>query len=345
MKNKKFYTIQFLRFIAAMSVCITHLFQLNHTENLILLNILEQLAEFGVYLFFVISGFIIAWLLMKEQKLPSFKSALSFLIKRIFRIYSLYWVIIISVVLFDKFFFSFQPLINIKTLLLLTSNITLVPQAWTLSFELYFYLSIFCFMCFFQQKYFIIIASIVCSFYTFIFISICYNFFTYNNKFLYSGMFICFYLGIIICYYFTKNPNQNNKILLFSIFIAIGMLILSFIFKQQINYNFLYKFLYFSTLVCCIMYGVIGLEIKNQIQIPMFFIKLGDASYSIYLWHFLIHGLKVILIMHLPYLNNVNIYIQILFELFVIILWSLISYKYIETPAINIAHKTVKNLS
>ncbi|MBP9743591.1 MAG: acyltransferase [Burkholderiales bacterium] len=91
---KKFNTLQSLRGIAALLVLLYHATWLSIVNNqyVYALNIFKQ-GQIGVDLFFVLSGFIIAYMHWSQINLKNGVVA-KYWLKRFFRIYPLYWIII-----------------------------------------------------------------------------------------------------------------------------------------------------------------------------------------------------------------------------------------------------------
>ena len=114
-----FYTLQLLRFIAAVLVLLFHLFIVNSGYK-------------GVDIFFVISGFVMYYTLFARKR----PDAIHFVVNRATKIYFLYWVALIFIFFVDP---SIFPQLNIKTILLVPSHKSLIGVSWSLSFELYFY--------------------------------------------------------------------------------------------------------------------------------------------------------------------------------------------------------------
>ena len=101
---KKESTIYFeglngLRFFAALAVIITHVelikgvFKFKHYWNN---PIIFNLGGLGVYFFFVLSGFLITYLLLSEKQKFNKIEIKQFYLRRIFRIWPLYYFIIIQ---------------------------------------------------------------------------------------------------------------------------------------------------------------------------------------------------------------------------------------------------------
>lgn len=100
MKNEKIYfpNLNGLRFIAAFLVLIHHIEQFksiygieNHLGQIPFIGIIGKL---GVILFFVLSGFLITYLLLVEEKVIKKISIVKFYMRRILRIWPLYFLII-----------------------------------------------------------------------------------------------------------------------------------------------------------------------------------------------------------------------------------------------------------
>lgn len=135
--------IQFLRFVAAALVTFYHsaLF-LNLTWPGTVPSGLVYLSTFGkcgVHVFFVISGFVMVYTsFAKEHLTPQ-----SFWIRRMIRIFPIYWVYALVYLLYDFLVQGgtklFQPETISSLLLLPNYSPWIIYQAWTLSYELYFY--------------------------------------------------------------------------------------------------------------------------------------------------------------------------------------------------------------
>ena len=101
-----------LRFLAASAVIITHVELLkgvlglpNHWKNPVLFN----LGGLGVYFFFVLSGFLITYLLLSERSMTGNISVKKFYFRRIFRIWPIYYLL----VLLAFFVFPHIPILHL----------------------------------------------------------------------------------------------------------------------------------------------------------------------------------------------------------------------------------------
>ena len=97
--NIYFTGLNGLRFLAAMAVVITHIELIKgqmFCENLWSTNkLIFELGGLGVIFFFVLSGFLITYLLLEEKKVSGTVSVKKFYARRILRIWPLYYLIIV----------------------------------------------------------------------------------------------------------------------------------------------------------------------------------------------------------------------------------------------------------
>lgn len=149
-----------LRFVAAISVVLFHLEQLKSELGLPNLSdwpLLVNLGKKGVSLFFVLSGFLITYLLLAEIRKAGTIDVRRFYIRRILRIWPLYyliaiWAFFVFPKLFDLGFINglapdnFFPQLALFTLLLPNVAKLFYPmvagasQAWSVGVEEQFYL-------------------------------------------------------------------------------------------------------------------------------------------------------------------------------------------------------------
>jgi peptidoglycan/LPS O-acetylase OafA/YrhL len=146
--DQKLRSLQALRGVACLAVIAFHLpgFEDLTWPHRHLMAWTRPFGWAGVDLFFVLSGFIITWTQAKHIGCPS---AVGFyLIRRLWRIYPLYWVILSGAVLTGYILFGYSLAIH-GGIGALTNQVFLwpwdlgmvhVPVAWSLTFEVMFYL-------------------------------------------------------------------------------------------------------------------------------------------------------------------------------------------------------------
>lgn len=341
MMANKIVSLQFLRAFACLSVLFTHVLQ---SLNIKPFGNYFVSGGYGVDLFFILSGFLI-YLTTKNN--DSWKS---FAIKRFFRIFPLYWFCVILFIIwhmlnFNKEYsmvFYIQNFFMLPWSGLLTSKSLIVGVAWSTVYEVYFYL-VFTLLLFFNIRKKYIIGMLILLFLLFK-ISYKVNFMNLNENslflFLYSIMgythFVPFVLGVLIAIFF-QSPILNDFFKFFRfkkiVFIIIHLLYL-FILTQ--SYNNIISYL--ITIVIFLIWLKIDYfwKIDYNNLMSKFFIKMGDISFSIYLLHTLI--LRII-----KYNFNITNLLTTTILAFVIsIVFSLITYKFIENPFINLSKKIIK---
>jgi exopolysaccharide production protein ExoZ len=142
MSSNKLEGIQILRGYAAMLVVVTHLWSAGLVSSALRFS---RIGGLGVDIFFIISGFIMCYSLRDRVRL---EDCFQFLKKRVIRVYPIYLLVLIPFLLqyLVRNVGSVDPLLVIGNLLLLPSFSgspeyrMLVGPAWTLTYELFFYL-------------------------------------------------------------------------------------------------------------------------------------------------------------------------------------------------------------
>ena len=253
------------------------------------LGIIQDFGWIGVAIFFIVSGFIISHVSMRE-------SQTEFLVKRIFRIYPPL-ILAILVACATTFITTGQTFTLRETLSAFTlTNYWTYPQvvilgvAWTLAIEIIFYALTFALLPILKKSpcaAIIIQIAIIFSIY-----AVRGNF--GNRFFLFSAC--AAYLPYLIvgqATYFLYNKTIRIKVflvlllLLYSAALAGIWLIHTAFLPTNNSYliNFSYAYFIFITL----------LILKDKLRIPALIQRLADSSYSIYLLHGTIGGTTIAL--------------------------------------------------
>ena len=138
--------LDFLRGIAIIGVLC------RHSE---MQNVITRVGGFGVDLFFVLSGFLVASLLFTEYQKTGSKNIGRFLIRRGFKIIPVFYVCLGLTILIDIFYFNRTPTIwNILTeaFFLQSYGVPMRFHTWSLSVEEHFYM-ILAFLVFLAVKF------------------------------------------------------------------------------------------------------------------------------------------------------------------------------------------------
>ncbi len=260
--------IQILRAFAAISVAIVHSLLGIHSYGFQSLNKLD-LGDFGVDIFFVISGFIMVFIQNNYKR-----TSVDFFIQRIKRILPTYWICNFLILLlfflfpsifntlkinFDHFFLS---LFFLSQYILVSKPV--IVAGWTLEYEMFFYILFAIFINIKNTKFS----------YLFIFIFIS----TLSIVGLIDLLFIEFLFGMSIGIIYTYNNKLYKKILkkFCYFFLILGFLI------------FFVSVFYSLEIIRLIKYGlpaaliVLGSIYAKQLS-NKYGIIIGNASYSIYL--------------------------------------------------------------
>jgi peptidoglycan/LPS O-acetylase OafA/YrhL len=139
-----FYGIDFIRFLAALSVVGFHLGYLNDVADFKFIWPVTWFGWIGVEVFFVISGFVIA-------NSANGKSPLQFLKGRALRLYPAVWccatiTVVVTVAISDEPFVELLPS-YLRSLALIPKGPWIDDVYWTLAVEIGFYLLIFGLLC------------------------------------------------------------------------------------------------------------------------------------------------------------------------------------------------------
>ncbi len=309
--RKKIISIQHLRAIAAISVLGAHTFW--------------GFGDIGVDLFFVISGFIMFYIIDLRPN----KSSLSFFLDRYLRIAPIYYLFTLLYVLSGfATITDFNQIIQSLTFIKYFETSPLLGIGWTLEYEFTFYsicaLSLFLFKKMSSRKYFIIFSLFA--------FFIVFDLLIYNDK-LY-GHFLEFFFGTLIYELYKKKIFYVNRTFtLGSLLLLSVLLILGHNYYSTIDFPYL-RFLVFGFPSAIILY----LALSNEKKWPLnkLLSILGDASYSIYISHTFIFN-------WLYKISHINRHESLYFDIIIFfagIFFGVLVYYMIEKPS----YKAINNL-
>lgn len=303
MKNK-IVSIHYLRGIAALLVVFFHFrFYLNGVySQKDLGTILFGGGAFGVDLFFIISGFIIA--MSTERK----SSPLIFVIRRFFRIYPAF---ILTFLVGAYFVYYNLPTISIlRSMFFIHKDYSLdspsfgynvLGPAWTLTYEFYFYFTFVIAMSI-SHSYRILISTLL------IIIPMILMQMTYSGyldlsgsgspsipidtsfygviRFISSPIMIEFIIGMVAYYLYKKSSSTGiyKSISTPILFTSIGVF-LSLYFQNK-YYGFGLQG--FGVWAIILIFGFLFFEKHNDFNENKTLSFLGDISYSLYLTHYVV---------------------------------------------------------
>lgn len=332
--------IQAMRGIASIIVFIGHACLLQPGLGLDrLFNLFGVTASTGVDIFFVISGFIITTVAMKNG--PSSvvghgTTAWNFGIKRFTRIYPVYWIVFALTCLlapwiqYSPDFVVREPIV--QQALLLTHVNSHIMAAWSLCFEIYFY-SIVVAALLVSPKY---VGHVLAFWVASITAIIAYDFFIGQHGWIglvpMSPLIFEFIFGMAVAYLI------NRRITGFAVTTAIigivtlmaGMEIMRL--RGWSTLNPWWRTFYAGVPCAFIVYSVIALEYRKIWTFSPFWVRLGDASYSIYIWHQFIFYTLLKICVTAGLIGRVPGLVLIAGWMIPAFFMGIASYKYLELP-------------
>ena len=331
--------IQILRAFAAIGVVLAH-YKLFNIKS----------GGFGVDIFFIISGFIIAYVVDFSTK--------DFLKKRIARVVPLYtlatiltaflaivkpsWfrnVIVNSEALFKSLFYIPYRMENSGPILSL---------GWTLNNEMFFYLVMALCILFVKNKKYL---SLACGVLILIFF-IGFNTFQsdqYIFTFFAKGLLPEFVFGIILYYlwlYYKDRQTKNINVLIH----FVGLVSLIFMIYVDVTGEFkvISRNLWRGIPSFFLTFSFLMLEkyFKKDTILNKFLNSLGSASYVMYLFHpYIIFGLKRI-VYPVVFKDNTTLLVEIIKFIIMLIVLCVVSiflYNYVDKPMSKYARKLLKS--
>ena len=277
--------IQMLRGIASLLVVFHHL--LPHYfamgGDLKIIEYISSWGFLGVDIFFIISGFIMAYTTFNKPR--NLSSAKTFLKHRLFRIYLAYWIfwIMAFAILYITNPQKIDSLNLISSFFLTEINMNklVLPISWSLSYELYFYIIFaitFISPTSLLNKIMPIIFLVILSL---VLISSFSN--LIDSSFFYSHFLLEFFSGVLL--YLYREKIIKLWVAPFLIFISI------FSYYYGIDNEFkngLYRVLTFGIGALTLVWLFLILEKEKIYRAKEYLVLLGDASYTIYLSHLVI---------------------------------------------------------
>jgi len=279
------HNIQMLRAVAAVIVVMHHMLPHYQAmgESLSWIRFISEWGFIGVDIFFVISGFIMAYTTFGKPR--GLGSAKIFFKHRLFRIYLGYW----------PFFFAMLAALYVINPMKLSSldmigsffltNVDMfklvLPVSWSLTYELYFYLLFLVTFMFTVKQLYILIPLFIMT----IFSLVLLTFFNqdFPQSFFYSPFLLEFFGGVLL--YMFRDQLMKWWML------PLSLLVILLAYGYGISYetkNGLYRVLAFGTGAVFIVLFALILEERGLYRAGKRLEALGDASYTLYLSHLII---------------------------------------------------------
>jgi exopolysaccharide production protein ExoZ len=287
--QRELFGIQMLRGIAAILVVLHHSLEESFGSNVgpRSPDWLTTFGASGVDIFFVISGFIMLYVSFPPDGAPILPA--KFLARRVARIYPLYWFFCLIFLLVVTCGFLRSAVVTpsniVASILLLPGPDRLIGISWTLSYEIYFYL-VFAGTLFFRSQR---LSTLLC-FATLGSAIIVSSFVPAGviAEFLGGPIALEFCFGLLVAFLYTGREDIRISAT-FSIFgfIALAAAPLMLVHPSTnglVGFSRVLAWGVPSTFIVICFLKIS--RPKNMMQLWMVF--LGDASYSIYISHFLV---------------------------------------------------------
>lgn len=333
--KNQYYSLDGLRGISILIVIFSHF---NHLFHFKVLDYLFNAGIVGVYMFFVLSGFLITTLLLKEKAVHNHTNLKKFYLRRFYRIVPLSWLYIIVVFLITTIFkigFDNGSIVIAALYLVNISSVFSVPYLfihyWSLSAEEQYYLLVPPIFKFGLKIFKIVLPLILLSTFLFRYLAVknpdvmLLNVLSDISRNL-DGLVI----GSIFAVLFYKNKLPINFLLKNRVLINSIIFPLLLILNHETSYLFFKIFAnhtFYSILIGLVI--VINIHPSKDIYFKVFnhkiITEIGILSYSLYIWQQLFSSG---LIPVSPYLNLIFLFIT-----------AYLSYYYFEKPFLRVKSK------
>lgn len=288
------YDIQGLRALAVLLVFIFHLNAAWLPGGFI-----------GVDIFFVISGYLVSSIILHKKEKGTFHF-LDFYIGRVKRIFPAFLCVLLFVTVIGSIIYLPMDITtltdSIKNSFLFKSNTYFsnlgnyfgasnienpLLHTWTLSIEMQFYFLLPLLIYFFSRKNISRIATLLTA--GLLAYSIINSYYFDRTSMMYFSLLARipeFLIGVLFAFNATSIQKLvNNKIQLLTLISVAGLVICGFTFSESI------VFPGFWVLLPCLFTGILlishGSKVNNFLSHKVF-VHIGELSYSIYLWHWVL---------------------------------------------------------
>ncbi|MCL8536455.1 acyltransferase [Chryseobacterium gallinarum] len=278
----KLNNLQILRGISALLVCCFHFSHYLNFENFPLGDMLFRRGSIGVSVFFVISGFIMAYTTRKKDfSINTSKEITLFYKRRLIRIVPLYFLLSFSWMVMGQ---SLMTYFHGDGLQRLIHSILFLPQkdifpvlylGWSLNYEMFFYLIFGISLLFYSKRYIFIISFFILTYLTGIYFPPQSAYFQMVT----SPLNLFFVVGIVFALILDKIVIHKKWAALISVTGILTFIL--FLLDIITTTNALLNLLVVSLFVFSFLLFDYTFKFKGN----RFLIFLGDISYSLYLSH------------------------------------------------------------
>jgi peptidoglycan/LPS O-acetylase OafA/YrhL len=253
----------------------------------------------GVAFFFVLSGFLIGGILLRqmEKETFTFKKAKDFLIRRWFRTLPNYFVVLIFLVVFSYFFDAVKYKGFDWTYFFFMQNMNqgtrgFFGESWSLAVEEYFYLFlasvVFLLSNWFKGKLTLVFNSIII--FTILSVLVLRIYLFFNSELFVKDIpfftfcrFDSIMVGVLGAWLFVSRPKMKLSWAWISLILGVGILILLKLTAFLSDYLAIVYFPLFRSLAVLMMFPLLLIWQNKGTIIERFLVFTGKISYSLYL--------------------------------------------------------------
>ncbi|MEN5106646.1 acyltransferase [Brucella anthropi] len=300
-KAQQFTNIQGLRAIAALMVVCDHIFGLPIFQTHSLAPYARAIGPAGVDIFFVISGFVVYLSADRLGREKQFKGRIPLLwdlaVKRCFRIYPVYWVAFllatILLPLAKGINFGTDDQSTLRLLLLMEYPNSRVPAAWTLVYEMYFYAVCAVALFVFPRRILWVLSGWLGAIFVVWLVSWVpgWDYSWYRTL---TPFVLEFAFGILIAELVKRDIYGYAAS---TLAIGVGGLVFGAIVfglhGNWFNQTAMWRVMCIGFPSAFIVYSLVAIERRSGWVFTGPWNALGDASYSLYLWHQLVFTVSV----------------------------------------------------
>ena len=286
--TKQIDGLQILRAFAALEVTWVHIEQDLVSVGL---HTFPGLGVFGVDVFFVLSGFVMATILSRPKQASGMIAAWQFLKRRLLRIYPMLWIVI-------PFYLGFSVAHGFRSLNVLPTVLLLprlsfplmqgiIDQIWTLTFEMVFYLALFVALLFTRRAALVIAVLLPLLAISSFWINIVHPWMVY----LFNPIILEFVCGIYLCLLagkVTVPKRAGVSLLVFGLFAAIALRFTDHTaasgFQMILaNMNVMQRVFTWGVAAFAVVTGMVIWNPAINSYAGRLVVLVGNASYSLYL--------------------------------------------------------------
>ena len=246
------------------------------------------LGSAGVDIFFVISGFIIT--MVAQKSATEDNPAIHFAVRRMIRIYPIYWIVFFIAVIASNFIFLSPPIeprpLWMKALLLTDRNDKILA-AWSLAYEIYFYAVVTILLLTLRRHITQAIATwCILSLGVIIYVYRFQPSWVWTIPF--NTLVVEFMFGVLVATAFRKDFLPLG---VSSVFVGAAGLLMGGEAIRHYEMQILppwWRIACFGIPATLLIYGLVSVERRQGWVMHPLWQRLGDASYSLYIWHQLI---------------------------------------------------------